>query len=681
MIKSIERLAGWQASYFPIPRMFLVLMVGMLAVLGGCQSGNGQQNLGSIAGLAHLSDPDPGTGHAGILVYLAGTPFQARTDQQGRYRIEGVSPGSYDLIAEKNGYQGQVIEGLKMGVNNGPSHPLQPADVILTQQQTTGTLTTGTLPLGSIIGRVLLEGVPDENGGVRVEVDGTAFVTVSSNDGQFRIMNVEPGEYNLSYYKEGYLAYKEPDVVRVTTASVTTVPEVALRLKHPGDPVSVGSVAEQAAAQAMSPPQPAAPPGPNDLRTIVGVVEVQDPAGRIMSDYSEVTVAINGTDRIATINDQGQFRFDNLSSGTYTLIGTIPEGPVVQIPVDLETQRTASVSVKLLQGAPGNSGGGVVRGTIVLVDLDDNPLPDSSGVRVAVNGTQSMATTAADGSFSLAAIPAGTYSLGAAKEGFKPGSVEGIEVNNAAPVDLGEIRMVLDVERPRVISTNPADNDDAIEIGQNLPIVVKFSEKMDPATLQAAGAVTLSPNTPATISIGKGSAQGADDDTMVITLSNASNQSPIQFGADYTVTIAGTAANNAGVTMGDPYSFTFETAKPGITGTYPEDGAKNVYVDQAQSPVVISFNTRLDPDSINSRNIRVRPDNGKSVSTTFDNNDANGWTTVRVTTQWVPDTNYTITISRRVKAYNGQSLGNTPYTVKFRTQRQEVLSVPIITVR
>jgi hypothetical protein len=679
MTNSVQTLAGRTASYFLSALFSLLLAIVIGCLLTGCENSTANQQSGQIVGVAHLSDPDPGTGDAGILVYLAGTQYQVRTDQQGRYRITGVQPGTYDLIAEKNGYQGQVIEGILVGPTiNESTPPAQPADVLLIKQSSpSASPTTGTL--GSVTGRVYLEGLPDENGGVRIELDGTAFVTVSSNDGQYRLLNVEPGQYKLSFYKDGYLPYRMPDEITVTTATATTIPDVALELMQAGDPVSAGAVAEQVATRAMAPAPNEPPPGPTESRSIVGIVEVKDAAGRLMSDYSNVTIAINGTSHIAEINDQGQFRFDNLTSGVYTLIGTIPEGPLVQIPVDLENQRTASISVRLVTGGEGGEAGGTVRGKVVLVDLDDKPLPDSSGVRVAVNGTQSMATTAADGSFSLTAIPPGTYTISATKEGFVAGEAANAEVNAAAAVDVGEIRMMMDVERPRVLSTVPADNTRDVQVGFDLPITVKFSDKMNPATLQDA--VTISPNTPATISIGKGSAPGADDDTMIITLSNADPQAPIQFGATYRITIPGEAANFAGVTMGKPHVFSFSTSKPGIMATTPANNATGVYVDQTQSPVIISFNTRLDPDSVSDRTVRVRPDNGKSVSVTYNNNDQSGWTTVRVATQWEPDTNYTVTVTRRVRAYNGQPLGNTPYTLKFRTQRMEIMSVPIQTVR
>lgn len=679
MTKSVQIVNAPWLPYFKMVLCTCLLLIAT-GLLTGCGNSASRDSLGSIAGIAQLSDPDPGTGNAGVLVYLAGTAHQARTDQQGRYRIDGIPAGTYDLIAEKNGYAGQIIEGLMVsaGTSGSPAPPVQPTDVLLQrQQQTHSADNASTASLGSVAGSVFLEGMPDENGGVRVELDGTAFVTVSSSDGQYRLINVEPGNYTLSFYREGFLAYQHPEPIGVTSGSITRMPDVALELKQPGDPVSAGTVAEQMAASAVAPYQPGPPPTADEVRSIVGVVEVRDTAGRLISDYSDVTLAINGTSYVAAIDEQGQFRFDNLTSGVYTVIGSIPDGPLAQVPVDLETQRSASISVKLVKGAPGNEAGGVIRGIVVLVDLDDIPFEDASGVQVAVNGTQIMATTAADGSFTLEGVTPGTHRLSATRPGFVPGEADGIEVSPAAPTEAPEIRMMIDVERPRVLSTTPANATRDVAVTEQLPIAVKFSEAMDPATLEQA--VVITPNTPATISIGR--ATGGADDTLMIVLSNASEQSPIVFGSTYRVTIPATAANLAGVTMGEPYTFTFQTAKPGVIGTSPVNNARDIYVDQNQNPVLISFNTRLDPKSINDRTVRVRPNNGKSVSVTYTNDPDTGWTTIRVGAQWDPQTNYTVNVTRRVRAHNGQLLGNTPYTLRFRTQPMDINRVPMTTVR
>ncbi len=662
-------------DYFRSNTMAMLLIV-LCFMISGCDTQPEATGLGSVAGTVQLAAPDPGTGHAGVLVYLAGTPYQARTDQQGRYRIDGVPAGTYDLAAEKSGFQGQIIEGIQVNpAVHGAESPMQPAPATLAAAAVAQTSPTETL--STLRGRVLLQDMVDENGGVRVEVDGTAFVTVSSSDGQYRLVNVDPGSYTLSYFKEGFRPYTS-DPIEVTSG-VLELNEVALELQQPGDPISPALTAAAVAARTAASAPVGPPPGPAEPRSIVGLVELIGPDGQVSSSFENVTVAINGTDNIAEVNDQGQFRFDNLTSGTYTIIGTMENGPMVQIPVDLENQRSASVTVKLNQSAAAAQTVGSISGTVVLVDAEDQPLDSSAGVQVAVTGTQLIATTAADGSFTLTNVPSGTHTLSATRDTFEPAQVPDVVVAAQAPANVGEVRLMQTVDRPRVVSTDPADNARDVVVGFDLPIQVKFSARMNPASVRSA--ISLTPSTPFTALIGKGLGAGADDDTLIINLSNDDSNNPIQFGANYRITIDDTAESMEGVAMAEPYTFSFRTASPGVIQTSPANGEDRAYVDQLENPVLITFNTRLDPETINERNIRVRPDNGLSVATTYTNSDANGWTTIRVATQWQANTAYTVTVSRRVKAFNGQTLGNTPFTLRFRTAPMEIMTMPILETR
>lgn len=664
-----------RCSYFNC-RVFGLLLACLIG-LSACDTNPEATGLGSLAGVVQLDVPDATTGHAGILIYLAGTPYQSRTDQQGRYRMDGIPAGTYDLAAEKAGFQGLIIEDVMINpaVHKAES-PLQPAPTTLAAATASADKPTSDT-YGTIRGRVLLQDLVDENGGVRVEVDGTAFVTVSSNDGQFRLLNVDPGTYTLSFYKDGFRPYKS-EAVDVSSGTIT-IPEVALEMIQPGDPVSPALAAAAVAARNVPAATPAPPPGPTEARSVVGLVELIGSDGQVTSDYSAVTVAINGTDRIAEVNEQGQFRIDNLTSGTYTLIGAVENGPTVQIPVDLVSLRTATVTVKLNLAAAVTEAIGAISGTVVLVDPDNEPLGDSSGVQVAVNGTQVIATTAADGSFTLQNVPAGTHTITASRDTFDTAEVPDVTVAASAPANVGEIRLTQKVDRPRVLSTVPAHNAKDVVVGYDLPIQIKFSARMNAASVKDA--ISLSPATPYTAIMGKGAGTGADDDTIVLQLSNDDPKSPIQFGATYRITVADTAASMEGVTMAEPYTFSFRTSSPGVIQVTPQNGENRAFVDQLENPVLFTFNTKLDPESINDRNIRVRPDNGMSVATTYTDSDVNGWTTIRVATNWQPDTQYTVTISRRVKAFNGQPLGNTPYTLRFRTAPLEIMTMPILESR
>ncbi len=46
---------------------------------------------------------------AGALVYISGTDFQAVTDANGYYQIDGIPPGTYDIVITRDGYAPQTF--------------------------------------------------------------------------------------------------------------------------------------------------------------------------------------------------------------------------------------------------------------------------------------------------------------------------------------------------------------------------------------------------------------------------------------------------------------------------------------------------------------------------------------------------------------------------------------------
>lgn len=640
---------------------------------GPAEATTGTQALRVIEGTAYLADADPVTSHAGILVYLAGTGHEARTDRNGQYRISGVPTGAYEIIAEKAGFRSETFDTLAVDAAANGAVPLRPKIPVLQPVKSNAVATGpdgGASQLGGITGVVYLEGAGDYSG-TRVQVDGTAIVTVTDEDGRYRLLNMTPGTYRLLFSRNGFVSGNVSGIV-VRAGETAQVPEQALERAVPR---AVDRRAEQAARSAEPTPLLTATGGD---RVISGIVSITGPDGAPATDYSNVLVAINDTDLIATPDSQGRFEFVNLAPNLYTLLTTLDGGPAVRTPADVRNQQTATVKISLSL-VPEQSGTGTVTGQFVLLDTNGELVADASGIRVGLAGTQSTAVTAANGVFELKDVPVGTYTLTAAKENYEDFSLEGVEVVAGQTTDLGELAMVLDVEYPRVIGTIPASGTTNVPVGLDIVLQIRFSKKMNAATVR--NAVTISPPVEAQVLMGKGAHPLADDDSLVIVLSNLDDQLPIRFSTTYRVTIAETATDFEGIAMQDAYSMTFTTGAPGLIATQPPNGARNVYLDQNAVPVILNFNTRLDPETLNSRNIRVRPDNGISVHVTWLNDPQTGWTNVRVATQWQQDTQYTITIGRDVRAYNGQPLGNTPYTLRFRTGILQVLQAPVQVIR
>ncbi|MGI8908431.1 MAG: carboxypeptidase regulatory-like domain-containing protein [Candidatus Sumerlaeaceae bacterium] len=662
------------------------LMSACLLLLTGCNNQPGSVTtdgtqrvagkLGTLEGQVLLSVPDSITSHTGIVVYLAGTSFLARTSASGAYRIDNLPAGSYQILAEKNDFQITVVDNLVLDpARHTPQKPAITKVAILEALANSGTR-NGATDLGTVQGTVYLQG-QEKSDGVRVQLEGTQFVTVSGDDGSYRLLNVQPGTYSITFTRVDYKPYKATGLV-VAAGSATTVPDTALESTHRAVLIGTPSMDNNTTVPATPVGTPIVASRMSGDRVISGIVQLSDLEGKPVTDYNRAMVAINDSDIVATLDEEGRFRMANLAPGIYTLIGSLDNGEATRLPVDLTTQQTATVILKI-SAVTAPKPKGAITGRVVLPGIDDEPMPDASGVRIGIAGTQSTALSAADGSFKLQDVPEGSYQLVATKDGFEDFSQGGVEVAGGSPTDVGVLTLEPKRDYPRVIGTVPQNGTRNVPVGLDILLQVKFSKRMDPAKIREA--VSVRPPTAAQVLFGRGSHPLADDDALVVVLSSLSEDAPIRFGTNYQLAIARTATDVDGVPMREDFAMNFSTGAPGIIGTRPGNGEQNVYADQNTMPVLLNFNTRLKPDSLNERSIRVRPDNGISISITHTEDPRNGWTNVRVATQWQPDTQYTITIGRDVRAANGQPLGNTPYTLKFRTSSNQVIQQPIQVVR
>ena len=65
---------------------------------------------GKISG--HLIDDQTSAPIGGALVIIAGTSTATTTDDSGYFEIKGLIPGTYDLVATRNGYKGKTFPGI-----------------------------------------------------------------------------------------------------------------------------------------------------------------------------------------------------------------------------------------------------------------------------------------------------------------------------------------------------------------------------------------------------------------------------------------------------------------------------------------------------------------------------------------------------------------------------------------
>ena len=638
-------------------------------LLAGCGSGrrSGPETtaLGEIAGQAMLADGGT-NGHAGILIYLGGTSFSARTDEFGSYRITGVPRGQYSVMAERPGYRTISLGRAEVdpAVHTG-ADPLVMQTAILEQSDAATTAPAPASQLGAIRGALAVMGARSGEG-VRVAVEGTPLVTLTDEAGVYQFFNVEPGAYVLELTKSGYR--RQQVSVRVSAGQTVQVRDVMLEPETQSAPA-----AEQAPAVAPLAGTTLDRAAAGGNRTITGLVTAREPGGTPVADFRRVSVSIDNSDYVVTPDATGRFEFNGLPPGVYTVIAVLDDGQPVTKRVDLVAAATASVEFVL--GGPGSQpeGEGAVAGRVVLAGPYGESGPPAEGVAIGLAGTDITALTGRDGAFRLGKVPAATYSLVASKDGYTNVTVDGVEVTGGQTVDVGEIVLEPKLDYPRVISTTPPDGTRDVVVGLKLPIRVKFSKRMNPDSVR--GAVSVQPEANFRTFMGPGSHPQADDSTLVIELDNMDEQRPIKFRADYVIRIARAAADTDGLRMKEDYSFRFTTGAPGITGTRPADGEVLRVTGEPTRPIMVYFNTRIRHESLQERTVRIRPDTDILPNITCRDDPRTGWTTAEIEFPLQGGKEYTVTIGRGVRATNNQSLANTPYQFSFRTEtlRREAL--------
>jgi protocatechuate 3,4-dioxygenase beta subunit len=122
----------------------------------------------------------------------ATTPVDMRTDNEGRFKIQNLTPAAYQLVVEAQGFTNHVLHD----VNVTDGAEAQVGDIKMTR----GGSLRGTLfdPAGKPLSGGTISLRPAPNSGLMVYYD-----VKSGQDGKFLFANVQPGTYVLSGSRGG----------------------------------------------------------------------------------------------------------------------------------------------------------------------------------------------------------------------------------------------------------------------------------------------------------------------------------------------------------------------------------------------------------------------------------------------------------------------------------------------
>jgi len=634
------------AKHFARP--FLLIMIAIC--LAGCGAETSKRSGGSSTELPSREGSEiegqvmlVGSSDAsGIQVFIPGTSALAMTDENGNFLLRGLSSGKHNVSAQKFGYETARVGTVEIAENAPPKRYVLAAAGL----EATGGGSAAAGQFGSVRGKIILGAdmmMPDDSelGDCRVELSGTGMKTVVEDDGSFFIWNVRAGDYTLIAHVPGFPDY------RVSVKVMPSDEPAEVEILISGDEIEL------------------------EPREITGNIELVQLNGDPATDYGSVVITIKELPgrKISPAVD-GTFQIGSLARRVYT-IQAAAEGyaPSLAETIDLTDIAQALVTLTLFQAEPGADEPGAIGGHAY---YDDETITNHSGIQVALAGTSFMATTNAAGEYVITGVAPGIYEIIAQASGYESAEALEVEVVPSDETLIEDLYLAPIRDYPVVVSTNPVDGTDDFLIRYEMPIMVRFSKKMDATTLKES--VVISPEAPVSLFIGREHPL-SDYDMLVVMLDGSNQDVPVKYGTQYELTILDGTLDTEGLALQEPYTMQFRTSKPGVMDTRPAEGDKNAAVNSS-NPVYFRFNAGLDYDSIDARDIRIKPGITGVPTVNYYDDPKTGWTTIEIQSQWREDTSYEVTLPRRIKTATGQSLSNTPYKLEFRTAKNTPISVP-----
>jgi hypothetical protein len=567
----------------------------------------------------------------GTLIFAEGTSLMAVAASDGEFTISGVPAGQYKLFAMRDDLKPEkfadvVVTEAMLAANQ---QELVLEKVAINSYREGGSLAVGALAGAGVIKGRLVVARESDLFGILVEIEGTDIRTTTDSQGQYSLVNVPIGQLSLRFSQEGYVPAKR--MINVITDAETTVSPVRLALRTPG---AVGG------------------------KTIYGEVVLLDIDSQPVRDFSNTYITLGTSGERYYTDERGIFEISGLQAKAYE-VSAKTEGYLLEkvVSVNLMNTDLAQVTLLLTEDPATADLSGLIVGQVL---LEDSPEQGSAGVSVSLAGQPNSATTDAIGTFTLEDVAPGTYTLVAEFNGYETGYLENLTLPRRGLLTLEPLTLKKEVDYPEVLSTIPADGSVDVTIDEPTLVTIVFDEMMDISSVQ--GALGISPEV--TYQFKKSSSTA---DRVELELAGyAKSGTPLKFGRQYTITLSTGAKSARGIGMEKDFSFSFRTGEAKVIASIPADGANNVFVSKT-NPIRIYLNAPLDLKSLETSDIKFRPDLPSSGEVYLENDRRTGWGVLTIGVEPVFGEEYEVTIPNRIRTITNDRITNLPYSFRFTT--------------
>ncbi len=166
------------------PGGFTLLALGALAPPGASGQTPPDTSRVTVTGLVY--EQGRGIPISGAWIRFAGTDFQARTGDDGRYAIEGLQRGAYQLEVDALGYRA-IREGIRILRSGELTLPMEPVAAPMSPGQPS-----------RILGRVVERETGNPVEGAEITMADRLPSQISDRRGRFEIGTLPPGTHSLS---------------------------------------------------------------------------------------------------------------------------------------------------------------------------------------------------------------------------------------------------------------------------------------------------------------------------------------------------------------------------------------------------------------------------------------------------------------------------------------------------